>query len=122
MVWPLKDQQGIDYMAKVVANHSAELQAIRKLTALGPSTSNHTIPVQLVECSQTTIIVMPLLWRMGVAKWEDADLHVYFNLFGQILEASLAFHGTPSTCTSYILLQGLRFMHENNIAHLVRIL
>lgn len=89
MVWYVKDAQGIDYMTKVVANHSSELRAIRKMVALGSPTQTHTIPVQIIECSQTSILLMPYLWKFPALRWKDAGLHIVFDLFNQILEARL---------------------------------
>lgn len=88
-MWRVEDKQGIEYMVKLVANHSGELRAIRKMTALGPSPHNHTIPVQIIECTQTSLILMPYLWTFGSIIWKDAGLHLVYDFFDQILQVRL---------------------------------
>ncbi|KAI0337427.1 hypothetical protein BDW22DRAFT_1364050 [Trametopsis cervina] len=68
---------------------------LRRLLAIS-SSRNHTIPAEIIPCSETSIIVMPCLREAIVMSWDSLD-----------------------TLTDVIwqVLQGLEFMHENGIAH-----
>ncbi|KAI0337458.1 hypothetical protein BDW22DRAFT_1364117 [Trametopsis cervina] len=74
---------------------SPERRVLQRLLAI-PSSRNHTIPAEIVPCTETSIIVMPWLAPVVFVPWHTLD-----------------------TLTDVIwqVLQGLEFMHENGIAH-----
>ncbi|KAI0344455.1 hypothetical protein BDW22DRAFT_1427165 [Trametopsis cervina] len=72
-----------------------EIHALQCLLAIS-SSRNHTIPVEIIPCSKTTIIVMPWLHEAAFMPWHSLD--TLTDVIGQVL-------------------QGVEFMHENGIAH-----
>ncbi|KAI0337439.1 hypothetical protein BDW22DRAFT_1364065 [Trametopsis cervina] len=72
-----------------------ELRVLRRLLAIS-SSRNHTIPVEIVPCNETSIIVMPWLIEVTFLPWHSLD--TLMDVIWQVL-------------------QGLEFMHENGIAH-----
>ncbi|KAI0339852.1 hypothetical protein BDW22DRAFT_1454365 [Trametopsis cervina] len=91
------DENGTLLVLKSVENalFDRELSAMRLLLAIS-SGHNHTIPAEIVPCDKTSLIITPFLYEIASLSWPSLD-----------------------TLTDGIqqLLEGLKFMHENGIAH-----
>ena len=60
-IWHAVDDQGVLFVAKLMKSYSPELAALRKLRSLPSSPRNIFVPGHLLECSRSSIYVMPEL-------------------------------------------------------------
>ncbi|THH26295.1 hypothetical protein EUX98_g7888 [Antrodiella citrinella] len=62
------------------------------------SKQNHSIPAELVDCSNTIVVIMPFLMVIESVTWWQFPLNVLFESMSNLIE-------------------GLKFMHGQHIAH-----
>ena len=72
---------------KSVDCHSLELK-IHRLLISNPSSSNHTVPTELIACGETELILMPFLPETYMFPWRS--VHEILAVAEQYLEVLLA--------------------------------
>lgn len=77
------------YIVKACKKTSREIAVLRylqKATASSPYNGpSHIIPAEIVDCSQTSLIVMPRLWE-SLRYWNELSKEILFSFFTQIIE------------------------------------
>lgn len=75
------------WVVKSVTKDSLEIKAVQKLSAIA-SPKNHTTPTELLECSDSWIIVMPGLHFLRWEHFAALDYRVFFRVLRWITEVS----------------------------------
>ncbi|KAI0728098.1 kinase-like domain-containing protein [Irpex lacteus] len=90
------DTTGALWVLKSVDSNSEELVTLKFLSSC-PSSSNHTLPTEIIPCGDTCLIRMPFVRDGSLVLWKSIE---------EIYDATEQY------------LEGLQFMHRLGIAHL----
>ena len=74
-------------MVKAVSKGSPETQVLRNLL-LFPHAENRAIPAELVECENSTLVIMPFLLTLLSAGPPYVTIEQYLHLFTQMIDVS----------------------------------
>ena len=81
----MRDPDSTRYVARVVSNKSMELQVLRKLQQL-QSPDSYAVPMEILPCSETSLVVMPRLTPVHALPWEKLDQSTMLGIISVVLK------------------------------------
>lgn len=118
-VWRARDELDQRYYVKSVEKETFEIKALRKMLSLR-SPRNPTVPMEIAECSGSCVLVMPALVESSVIRWDSLDWQALLDVLHRIIQVRDAnTRRALSTHARGLGLQGVEFLHDNNVAFIV---
>lgn len=84
-LWAVEDPDNARHVARVVSNKSMELKVLRKLQQL-QSPDSYAVPMEILPCSETSLVVMPRLACVHTLPWEEFDQSTMLRICSVVLK------------------------------------
>ena len=123
VVWrsPFEPDDVPPYVVKIVKESSEEVEIYARLQQFDRASPNHTVPCEVIQTdTQRPLLIMPCMRQYGdqfFARWTITRVLDHFHQIVEVLCTPLSSLPTSDRTSSE---QGLEFLHDRHIAHLVR--